>query len=76
MPSSVAYVNWTPIFEWFVVSCGSKNMYEKDVCLQEIWIACSNYDNHSDLNNQHDWRDLYDHSMSTRLFLTMNKIYI
>ena len=24
----VTYVNWTPIFEWYVVCCGFKNVYK------------------------------------------------
>ena len=33
--------------------------------------------NHIRLNSQHKWRDLYDHSMNTKIFtLMMNKIVI
>ena len=38
---------------------------------------CSKYDNRSRLNSQHNWRDLYDHLTSTRIFtLRINKIFI
>ena len=25
-------INWTPIFEWYVVRCGSKNGHQKNMC--------------------------------------------
>ena len=38
---------------------------------------CSKYAKHSRLNSEHDWRDIYDHLMSLRMFtLTLNKIFI
>ena len=41
------------------------------------WTACSNYDNHFTLNNQHNWGDLYDQSTRTWIFtLTMNDMFI
>ena len=36
MPNSVTHLIWTPIFEWYVARCGSKNGYKKDMCLKEI----------------------------------------
>ena len=32
MPISVTYLNSTPMFEWCVVSCRSKNGHQKDFC--------------------------------------------
>ena len=29
-------------FEWYVVGCGSKNGYQKDVCLKEIGLRAQN----------------------------------
>ena len=44
MPSnSITYLNWMPIFEWYVVECGSKNGYPKDMCVKEMGTTCSNY---------------------------------
>ena len=31
MPNSITYLNWTPIIEWYVVWCGSKNKYQKAI---------------------------------------------
>ena len=68
--------DWTPIFEWYVVRCDSKNGYQKDV-IKRYCVMCSKYDKHSRFNNHHNWRDLYDHLMSTRILtLIMNKISI
>ena len=41
MPTSVISLNRTPIFEWYVVWCGSKNRYQRHVFIKD-WIACSN----------------------------------
>ena len=68
----------TPLYEWYVVTCESKNGHQEDVkCLQKIEVrTCSKYANHSRFNNQHDWGNLYDHLMNTRVIwpLIMNKI--
>ena len=32
------------------------------------WSARSKYANHSKLNSEHNWRNLYDHLMSTIIF--------
>ena len=41
-PNLITYLNWTPIFEWCVVRCGSKNGYQKDMCLKEIGLHAQN----------------------------------
>ena len=51
MPNSITYLDQTPIFEWYLVRCGSKNRYQKDMCIEEIGLTCSKYDNHSRLNS-------------------------
>ena len=41
------------------------------------WTMCSEYANHSRLNSQHNWGDLYVHLMGTIIFtLIMNMIFI
>ena len=41
------------------------------------WTKCSKYVEHSKLNSQHDWGDLYDRLPSTEIFtLIMNEIFI
>jgi hypothetical protein len=42
MPKSVTYLNHTPIFEWHVVWCGSKNGYKKHMCLKAIRLHAQN----------------------------------
>ena len=65
------------MFEWYVVRSGSKNGYQKRHFLKGDWIKCSKYDNHSRLSSEHNWEDLYDHSMHMRIFTSiMIKIFI
>ena len=77
LPSSITHLNRTPIFEWYVVLCGSKKGYHKDTCLLKDWIACSNYNTQSRSNSQLYLKGLYNHLMSTRIFtLIMNKMFV
>ena len=39
MPNSNIGIIWTPIFEWYVVRCGPKNGYHKDMYLKEIGLS-------------------------------------
>lgn len=45
MPNSDIKVIWTPIIKWFVVTCGSTNGRQEDMCLNRDWITCSKYAN-------------------------------
>ena len=56
---------WTPIYEWYVVRSGSKNGHQTDMC--------SKYAKHSRSNSQHDWGELYDHLMSTKILTLIMK---
>ena len=38
LPKSNTIIIWTPIVEWYVVRCGSKNWCQKDMCLKEIGL--------------------------------------
>ena len=38
-PYLVAFLTKTPIFEWYVVRCGSKNGYQKHMCFKEIGLC-------------------------------------
>ena len=39
VPNLVTCLNHTPIFQWYVVRCGSKNRYQKGImCLKEIGL--------------------------------------
>ena len=71
MPNMITYLNWTPIFEWYVFGCGFKNIYQKSGMFKWDRTMCSNYYNYSRLNHQHDWKELYDHSMITRIFTSI-----
>ena len=39
---TVILVNRTTIFEWRVVSCGTMNTHQIDMCLEEIRPRCQN----------------------------------
>ena len=72
----VTYFNWTPIFEWFLVGCGSKNRHEKDM-FESDWTTFSKCVIYSRFNSQHNWGDVYDHLTRKRIFTSiMNKIFI
>ena len=36
VPKLNTIIFWTPILEWHVVKCGSKNGHQRDMCLKEI----------------------------------------
>jgi hypothetical protein len=66
VPNSSLAITWTPKLRWYGVRCGSTNGHQKDLCFGTDWSSCSECANHSKLNRQHDWGDLYDHLMSAR----------
>ena len=73
----ITYRNRTPIFEWYVVRCGSKNNYQKKHVYERNWTARSTYDNHSRFNSQHNLGGTYEHLMSMGIFtFIMNKNFI
>lgn len=72
---SVAYLNQARIFEWYVFRCDSKNGTNRCV-FKSDWIVCSEYHNRPRLNNQNNWRNLYNHLMNMQFTLILNKIYI
>ena len=54
---------------WLQQQIPTRHVFKRD------WTTCSK--NYSRLNSQHNWRDLYEHFMSTRIFnLIMHKIII
>ena len=76
-PKLKTLIIWTPIFERYMVRCESKNRHHEVRVLDRDWIACSKYANHSTLNSQNHWGDLYDHLMTTKIFTSIvNKIFI
>ena len=52
-PYSVTFLIRTPVIEWYVVWCGTKNGYQKGMCLKEVGLHAQKYDNHSMFNRQH-----------------------
>ena len=42
VPKSKTTIIWTPIFEWYVVRCGSKNRHPIHMCLKEIGPCAQN----------------------------------
>ena len=48
MPNSITHRNRTSISDQqYVVQCGSKNRYRKDMCINNDGTVCSKHDNHS-----------------------------
>ena len=50
MSYSVVHLNWTSIFECFVIRRGSKNIHHKDKLLHRYWTKCLKHVNHSKFN--------------------------
>ena len=77
VPKSKTTIIWTPIFEWYVVRCRSKNWHHKDMCLRKDCNKSSNYDNHLGSIVTEFGGDLHGQLMSTRIFtLIINNIFI
>ena len=61
MHDAAIFLDQTPIFEGYMVSCGFKNNYHWKHIFKRDLITCSNFDNHSKLKIQHNWeRDEHD----------------
>ena len=58
MPNSITHPKKTPILEWCVVECRSKNGRQKIVCMKGDYSMCSEKFDHSKLKHQHNWGDL------------------
>jgi hypothetical protein len=57
-------------FAWFQERIPKRHVFKND------WIACSKFDDHYELESQHNWGDLYDHITFTIIFtLTIDKIF-
>jgi len=54
VPNLHTYADWTPVFEWYVVKCGSRNGHQKDVCLKEIRLCVQSMITILDPHIQHD----------------------
>ena len=42
MPNFNTTIRWTPIFEWNVDWCGSKNKHQNNICLKEMGRRAQN----------------------------------
>ena len=72
-PHLVTYLDWTPLFECYMLWCGSKNKYQKGIlCFKKIGVCAQNMKTViSSIVN------IYDHLVSTKIFtLIMNQIFI
>ena len=77
MPNLNTKIIWTLIFQQYVSTCRSKNWHQKEICLEDVRLRAQNMSNCSRFDSQHNWGELYDHSMSARIFtLIKNKIFI
>jgi hypothetical protein len=75
VPDSFTYLNQTPIFDWYVIRCGSKNKYQKDMCLKESELHAQNMITILGSIVINIMGDVYDHLMSMRIVTLMtNKI--
>ena len=80
MPNVVVGLEYTPIFEWDLVGCLSKNGTPNKHVLKRNWTMCSKFINHSRYNNPHnggEGRRPMDHLITQRIFtLRINMIFI
>ena len=60
-----------PLFEWYVVKCDSKNIYQEDMYSKDIGLRAQKHDNYSRLSNQQIWEHRYDHFVSMRIFTSI-----
>ena len=76
-PYSVAFLIRAPIFEWYVVWCGSKNGYQKGImCLKGIGLCVKNLITILGSTYNIMGGDLYDHLMSTRILHFVSELDI
>ena len=54
-PHSVTFLIEVPIFEWYMIWCGSKNGYQKDTCSKEIGLLAQNMINVLNSLGQQHW---------------------
>ena len=81
MPNLHKYMNWTHVFDWYVVTFGLITGYQKDTCLDGIGLCVQNMRTIIDSTFNIPWRrgggkeeKLYDHLMNTRsLTLTIDR---
>ena len=73
MPNLVTALNWTPIFEWYVIRCGFKNGYQKDMYLIEIGLRAQNMIPILGSIVNIIGGNLYDHLISTRILTLIVK---
>ena len=74
MPNSTPTIIWTPIFQWCVIRCGSKNGHPIDTCSKEIGLCAPNMLTILDSIVKMLQGELYDLLMSTGIFSwIMNK---
>jgi len=66
VPNSVTYLDWTLIFELFVVARRISLWIPQRHVFHIDWIVCSKCGNHSRLNNQHNLEGwgIHDHLLS------------
>ena len=71
VPNLLSYrLDKWPILEWWIVGCGSKNVYQNMHVLKRDWSMWSRFIHHSRHNSQHNWRNIkYDHIITLRFAL-------
>jgi hypothetical protein len=77
VPNSATYLTQTPILKWFVVWCGSQNMYQKNMLLKETRLYAQNMMTIMGSMGSMIGGGVYDQLMSTRILtMIMNEMYI
>lgn len=74
MHNLVTSLNRTPIFDWYVVRCSSKNIHQKDMFIKKDKITCSQNECHSKFNGQHIWEEL--HSNISKIINVATKAHV
>ena len=77
VPTSNTTIIWTPIVEWYVVRCVSKNGQQKERCVNEIGLHAQNMLIILGLIVNMIKGDPYNHLMNTQIItLKMNEMFI
>ena len=52
-------ISWTTLYEWYVISCGSKTENHKETCSKKTKLRAQTYARHSKLSRVNQKRGTY-----------------
>ena len=52
-------ISWTTLYEWYVISCGSKTGNHKEMCSKKTKLRAQTYARHSKLSRVNQKRGTY-----------------